>query len=390
MIRTAICFWRLGPYHHARLTAAGRRMELNAIEFVASDHLYAWSAVAGEDGFTRHTLQPDLGEDQAGIPAGLRLLREALDRIQPEVVAIPGWSMPDALEALDWALQNRRPVVVLSESTAWDEPRRPWKEAIKRRVVSLCQAGLAGGTSHRDYLAQLGLPAERVALGYDVVDNAHFESSGGTKAESGLYFLASARFIPQKNLPMLLRAYARYRETAGAAAWPLVLLGDGPLRPELETLVRELGLEHSVSLPGFVQYEALPGFYAGAGAFVHPSTVEPWGLVVNEAMAAGLPVLVSRTCGCAADLVADGENGFLLDPADAGQIAGCLQQVSAPDFPRVRFGEASRRRIADWSPERFGAGLATACDLALAARPARATVVDRLLLHGLRRRRGAV
>src|SRR5207244_4064698 len=102
-----------------------------------------------------------------------------------------------------------------------------------------------------------------------------------------------------KNLPRLLEAFAGYRRLAGDAAWELVLLGDGPLRPELVALLKDLELDGHVLLPGFKQYDELPAYYGLAGAFIHASTTEQWGLVVNEAMASGLPVLVSDRCGCA-------------------------------------------------------------------------------------------
>ena len=89
----------------------------------------------------------------------------------------------------------------------------------------------------------------------------------------------------------LLQAYARYREQARGQSWSLVLLGDGPLKPEIKKMVAHLNLESCVHLPGFKQYHELPAYFGLAGAFVHASTTQQWGLVVNEAMAASLPVL---------------------------------------------------------------------------------------------------
>ena len=146
------------------------------------------------------------------------------------------------------------------------------------------------------------------------------------------FFLASNRFLPKKNLPGLLRAFAQYRTAAGADPWDLVLLGDGPLRPDVERLIADIGLAGAVHLPGFKQYPELPAYYGLAGAFVHASTSEQWGLVVNEAMAAGLPVLVSDRCGCAPDLVAEGINGFTFPPEDHVRLAGLMSEVAAqPD-----------------------------------------------------------
>ena len=110
-------------------------------------------------------------------------------------------------------------------------------------------------------------------------------------------------------------------------------------------------------MPGFQQYGDLPEYYGTAGAFVHVSTLEPWGLVINEAMASGLPVLVSDRCGCTESLVANGENGFTFAPTDTAAITEAMLAVATHETRRAKMGEASKRRIADWGPARFAAGL---------------------------------
>jgi glycosyltransferase involved in cell wall biosynthesis len=141
-------------------------------------------------------------------------------------------------------------------------------------------------------------------------------------------------------------------------------------------------LEDSVLLPGFKQYDELPAFYGPAGAFIHASTTEPWGLVVNEAMASGLPVLVSNRCGCAQDLVQEGKNGFTFDPDNVEELAQLMFQVSAFQPSKLsEFGSESRRIISGWGPERFATGLRDAVAAALESPPKRAGALDRLLLR---------
>ena len=228
----------------------------------------------------------------------------------------------------------------MSDSARHDEPRRRPREAAKRRVVRLFSSGVVAGDLHKEYACALGLPAATVFAGYDVVDNKHFDrgaraarrAAARWRGRLGLparFFLASSRFIARKNLLRLLDAYARYRRRAGAGAWGLVLLGDGELRADLERRIARADLAGQVILPGFRQYDELPAYYGLAGAFVHAATSEQWGLVVNEAMASGLPVLVSERCGCAPDLVSEGVNGFTFDPCDVDQLAGLMQRVAA-------------------------------------------------------------
>ena len=398
--RIAVLFQRFGPYHHARLNAAGQLLTVWGIEACAMEDTYAWKKVEGAAAFTRVTLTDRDSGDRQWRQELHRKMGRALDEIKPQVVVVPGWSYPDALSGLLWCAQTGTPAVVMSESTAWDEPRVAWKEWIKRRLVKLNSAGLAGGTPHRDYLAQLGLAREKVFLGYDAVDNDYFQrkateirsQKSKIRNQLGLpenFFLASARFVEKKNLFRLIQAYGRYRtnaEKSKTEIWPLVLIGDGELKAEIQKLISELGLETLIHLPGFKQYEELPAYFGLASAFVHASTTEQWGLVVNEAMASGLPVLVSHRCGCAADLVLPGVNGFQFDPVNVGELARLLEKISAKDFPLADFGAASQRIITKWGAEQFGRGLRDAVAAALKNPRPRAGVFDRLLLRLMLRR----
>ncbi len=296
---------------------------------------------------------------------------------------------------MQWCAQRGIGTVCISESTAWDEPSAAWKQVLKRRLVRHFSAALVGGEHHVANLTQLGFDPERIFFGYDAVDNDYFSTSTDavrTNADEtrrrlqlpSNFFLASARFVEKKNLARLIDAFAQYRARGGT--WSLVLLGDGPLRPALEQQRDALGLGAHVLLPGFRQYDELPAYYALAGAFIHPSTVEPWGLVVNEAAASGLPLLVSNRCGCAPELVRDGVNGFTFDPTDVRALAQLMEKIAAPDFPRAAFAAASREIVAPWGPERFAQGLAQAVNIALTRAQRPPGLIDRTLLGFLAQR----
>jgi glycosyltransferase involved in cell wall biosynthesis len=349
-------------------------MEVTAVEYSESDHIYRWDHVDGAQGFVRRTIQPVAQLGAAGRLRAFRMMFRELDGSGADVVAVPGWSMPDALSALLWSCRRRRGAVIMSESTRWDSPRSRVGEAVKRRIIGLAGAGLAGGTPHAGYLAELGMKRERIHLGYNAVDNDHF-ACGAVPHRNGTcapdcrgrlprpYFLTSARFVPQKNLDMLVRSYHRYLSRfpgEAAGAWDLVMVGDGPEKAEIAALAGRLGLGGRVHLPGFLQYDQLSEYYGHASAFVLASSSEPWGLVVNEAMASGLPVLVSSRCGCAADLVSEGENGYLIDPESEEQLSLLMGRLSTAGFPLSDHGKASERIIAAWSPERFAGGLEAA------------------------------
>jgi 1,2-diacylglycerol 3-alpha-glucosyltransferase len=370
----AILFDRLGPYHVARIAAAAELYPTIAIEFGSESSTYAWDHVATE-AFLRHTIVSGARAEDVSRANFARDLFEVLERQRPSVIALPGWYHFGSLLALAWARWRGAVTVMMSETQADDEARQWLKERIKRRVLGLCSSALVGGVRHFAYAKELGMPEERTFLGYDVVDNDYFASRADAvrqdadahRARLGLpprFFIASNRFIPKKNLFTLMRAYARYRgETTGESV-ALVILGDGPLRADLESLRSELGLEAKVLLPGFQQYEEIPTYYGLAEAFVHASTVEQWGLVVNEAAAAALPLLVSRHCGCSPELVREGENGYTFDPHDEIGLSARLRELAGDAGKRRRFGIRSREIVSAFSPRFFAEQLRRAAQSA--------------------------
>ncbi len=406
----AVVFHHIGPYHHARLNAVADRLSVTGIEWSVKGH-DAWGAAEAPARYQKLSLFPEATDRYPGTAQLRRAFWSGLEQANPDVVAVNGWNNFGSLPAANCCVRRGIPMVVMSESAHQDEPRTWWKEMIKRRIVGLYSAALVGGQRHVEYLVQLGMPQERIFTGYDVVDNAYFRRSAGevrshksdVRKKYGLpenYFLASARFIEKKNLPRLIRAYAEYRQTSSAfakatadrdvgrqrsevgngnAPWDLVLLGDGPLREALNSQLSTLNLHAHVHLPGFEPYEELPVYYALAKAFVHASTTEQWGLVVNEAIASRLPVIVSERCGCVPELVQD--NGFTFDPTDEHELASrLLQMASLSDDERRRLGEASYRMAANFAPERFGGGLEQAAQLAL-NQPRNASLLCRTLVR---------
>ena len=371
-------------------------MPLVAIEVFAKDRTYAWDVVRGAEEFRRVTLFEAEDENTGGAAVAFAL-HAALERERPGAVALPGWSVPEAVASLAWAQGNSVPAILMADSQPQDR-RIPFVEGVRRRVVSMCSAALVAGSTHVEYTAGLGAARERIFTGYDVVDNEYFQAGAERarqdttwRARLGLparFFLASCRFIWEKNLLRLLQAYARYRASSGDP-WGLVLLGDGPLRAEVEGAIRRLGLEKSVLAPGFMQYGVLPAYYGLAGAVIQASVNDTWGLTVNEAMAAGLPVLVSKRCGCVRDLVEEGRNGFTFDPYKVEELSGLmLRLASLPETERGAMGGAGQEIISRWTPERFAENLEKAVEAAMAAPRPSVSVVDRALLWLLIRRSG--
>jgi len=398
--RIAVVFHHIGPYHHARLNAAADRLSVTGIEWSAKGY-DAWGAAATPARYHKVSLFPEATDHFPGSAELRCAFWSALEQTNPDVVAVNGWNNFGSLIAANCCLRRRIPMVVMSESSRQDEPRTWWKEAIKRRIVGLYSAALVGGQRHVEYLVELGMPPERVFTGYDVVDNEYFRQKAEevrsqrseVRQKYALpenYFLASARFVEKKNLSKLIEAYAEYSRGSeirsqksevsnNKAPWDLVVLGDGPVKADLCRLISDLRLNEHMHLPGFEPYDELPVYYALANAFVHASTTEQWGLVVNEAIASGLPVIVSDRCGCVPELI--NGNGFTFDPTNEHELTARLLEVaSLSDEERKRLGDNSYRIAANFAPERFGEGLERAASAAMGIPQKRFGVMDRALL----------
>ncbi len=383
-MKLAVCFTNFGPYHLARLRSLARALKreggrLTAYEVASREETYPWRRHRADEPFEWTTLFPDRALEAIEPAECARAIESALDRDRPGAIGVVGYARPESMAGARWGRRLGLPVVLMSESQAVDRPRFWWKEAVKRRRIRLFDSALVGGASHREYLMRLGMPGERIALGYNAVDNDHFANQARTwrdrpDARDGLptspYFLSVCRFAPEKNLARLIEAFARYRASAIAGqAWDLVLCGDGPEATEIERTIARTGRGDSVHRPGFLQVDALPRWYAGASGFVLASLSEPWGLVANEAAASGLPLLISSRAGCAGTFVAengpDHGAGARLDPLDVEQMAARLAWMAGlPEDERAAMGRRAAGIVAEWGPERFAAGMIEALALA--------------------------
>ncbi|MGV3588292.1 MAG: glycosyltransferase family 4 protein [Adhaeribacter sp.] len=374
-MKVAVLFDRFGPYHIARLEAAAKYVTVIPIEVSGETSEYQWDKVESKVLKNRITLFAQ--KESTSVPA-LQLrqtVAQELNKAKPDVVAVNGWSDRSALSALAWCLENKVPAVVMSESAAGDEQRIWWKELIKKNIVSRFSAGLVGGIRHADYLQELGMPKPNIFIGYDVVDNDYFQREAD-KARSQRtfwqqqknlpenYFLIVSRFIQKKNLPFVIKAYHDYLKNANEQAWDLYILGDGPLKPQLLQLTKELNLQHKVHFEGFKQYDELPIYFGLARTFVHASTTEQWGLVVNEAMAAGLPVVISERCNCVPELVHTGRNGYVIDPNNQQALTQIMTSLSNGQDNPEKMGQESRKIVAALNADAFGQGIRNAAHAA--------------------------
>ncbi len=381
-----VIFENIGGYHAARLRAAqkacaARGWRFTAMQITNAQNEHPWGELDAEaSSFSTITILPRANArgklTEREMHASGARMAEVLDDLRPDAVAIPGWGFAYSRAALRWCRRRHALAILMSESKWDDEPRTVWKEFFKSHLyVKKFDGALVGAESHRDYLVKLGFPRGRIFTGYDVVDNDYFtRHADAARAQPSLararqrmiperpYFLAVTRLIPRKNVPYLIRAYVVYRAQAGGDPWDLVICGSGVDEAKLRDLISENKLEQCVHLPGFVSYRDIGDWYGLAGAFIHPPLQEQWGLVVNEAMAAALPVLVSDRCGCYRELVQPVASGF--NPQDADELAALMSGLGN-ETDTAALGSIARAHLQKhFAPEHFAAGLLSATDAA--------------------------
>jgi glycosyltransferase involved in cell wall biosynthesis len=267
------------------------------------------------------------------------------------------------------------PVLLRGELTDARSRHVPWyRRFLREYYLKWFYKYISGfcyiGEHARRHLRRLGVSEERLFFSPYSVDSRLFEEQytrldrEQCRRELGIapeqiVVLFSGKFIPRKAPLLLLDALARL---ADRERLTLILLGDGELRPQVESQAKAL-LGERVLLPGFVNQTQLGRYFRAADIFVLPSHFETWGLVVNEGMHFGLPVVVSSAVGCAPDLVREGETGLLFPAGNAEALAACLQKfLDVPERARV-MGVAAREHIRRYSTEASAAGIKQALGL---------------------------
>jgi glycosyltransferase involved in cell wall biosynthesis len=298
-----------------------------------------------------------------------RGVRKALERAAPDAIVCGGYNYQASWQALRWAAGNKVPFILWVESTDQDFRRHnPLIELLKRKFMRYCSAFVVPGKSSFEYVRKHGTREQEIFTAPNAVDIELFSAKAivvredDTRLRQALrlpprFFLFVGRLVREKGVFDLISAYGRLSAELRSVV-SLVLVGEGAAHDEL---VRRASVNPGrVQFAGFVHRDQLVGYYALAEIFVFPSYSDPWGLVVNEAMACGLPIIASDAAGCTADLVQDQGNGRVVHRGDVAQLASAMEELGQDPALRERMGNHSRERIFRYSPEACAAGLAEA------------------------------
>lgn len=289
--------------------------------------------------------------------------------------------------AASWQKLRRRPLLVSEVQTLLHERPRA-KEAVRTAALRALLRGSYGlyvGSQSRAWFRRYGVPEERLFFVPNSVDNGRLRAEAerlrprreelraelGIRANSGPVILSVGRLVPKKQPHHLLEAFRRVRAEQPCA---LLLVGDGPLGARLRELVARDRIP-DVVFAGFRDQHGVGRAYAAADIFALVSKEhETWGLVVNEALNFGLPVVVSDKVGCAADLVRP-ENGYVVPAADPDALARRLGELVSSPALRERLGAAGAGIVQGWRHEVGAAGVLGAVEAAVGLPPVRSKAV---------------
>lgn len=299
-------------------------------------------------------------------PISRGFLREFLKGVDGEpfdALWVHGYSTVNSMHAMLAAKALGMPVLLRTDSWLGERPRTANKLRLKRlffdALRTLVDGILAVGVRNAAYWEHYFGKDFPIFLMPYAVDNTYFarKTAEATPTRSQLQtelgldptrpvILYASKLIIRKNADQLLEAFLQLRSSSAVKPY-LLFVGDGELRESLEKRVAEAGAQDDVRFTGFRNQSELPRFFDLSSVFVLPARHEAYGLIVNEAMAAGLPVVVSTDIGCADDLVRNGENGYIYPVGDVDALRDALAKTMLPG-ERERMRQRSREIIAGW------------------------------------------
>ena len=351
--KIGVLFTQFSAYHIDRCQAVARRFagtaEVLAVEVATSSTTYAWEASGAVAGARKVTLFPGMNYDQIGWARRFWLQFRALRRCDTVLIGI-GYNELDVI-ALSWLLTllGTR-VFLLSESKFDDKLRTILTECVKALVLAPYRGAIVGGHRHVAYFRFLGFRRRPVVPGYDTVSLTRVRAmGGGVAAPDGLgyssrNFVFVGRFVDKKNLVETIEGYALYAKGAGPQARRLVLIGAGDEEPAMRAKATELGVAALIDFPGFLGAEAVAQQLCGALALVLVSSEEQWGLVVNEALAFGLPAIISPSVGSGDLLIRNLLNGYVVERGSPQGLAQAMASLAGDEALWRKMVAASHAR----------------------------------------------
>lgn len=337
------------PYRIPLFNALAARVRLRVFFLARSDPRRPFYEPHREEWRFDHRFLPGRGFRRAGrwIVLNRSVLRELRD-FRPDVVAVGGWNQPAFWTAFLYCRSRRVPLLVWVESTIRDPRRGVLPLELMKRVLIHGAAGFfVPGRAAAEYVGRFGVGPERIAVAPNAVEDSLYARAAVDRSGRGsCTFLYAGRLDPEKCVDVLLRAFEQ-------VPGELVLAGSGTEEDRLRALASD-----RVRFLGPLGRDELVDWYGRADVFVLPSRSEPWGMVLNEAAAAALPLIATENVGAARELIEHGTSGFRVPPGDARALADALRRLAEDEEFRRAAGARSRELSLRLTPEAWAEGVA--------------------------------
>lgn len=340
----------MGDYHRVRwraLQEASADCIVYAADLGANDTLYKWETTKQEDNYFLLSFKTPDQFDWRRISRLVKIITSK----NIETICIAGYGRLEYILLILYSRLSGKKVILFAES--W-YPSSIFIDKIKSLFLRWSCSGflVSGKRAFNHFTQRLKVSEIKMRIGYSVVDNihfdlpVHFDLSGRRKT-----LLCVARFSPEKNLALLLDAFIQ--SNLIGKGWEMNLIGGGALKEVLDVRIKN----QPIKLLDWQSYDVLPHFYHSASVFILPSSFEPWGLVVNEAMAASLPIVLSEQVGCLPDLLTT-QNGWSFECNDSNELVELLNKISEKSIEELyEMGGHSKLIISYYSPKLFAANV---------------------------------
>ena len=352
--------------------------ELFIFEMLGTPMLYSFSYVEKND-LNIETFYPDKTYQTVSRKMINRDVYKRLMEINPDIVITGTIVFPPSAAAIRWAKENKKALVVFENAKVSAFPRNKIVTWVKRKIYGVVDSFVCPSSDYIEDLKYWGFSKEQIFFGLNVTNNRFWAEKCQNTDFRMLpkhYFLTVGRQVPFKNLDTFLKAYLEYKRQGGNI--PLVMVGEGASHRELEVL--SSGISDITFLP-FQSYEKLRQIFINAKCLFLPSfKKETWGLIVNEAMAAGKIVAVSTECGCANTLVKERVNGFLYNPLSEKEMISIMFEIQNMSIDEIhKMQNEGRKIISNWDLDKFVEGVYSAVLYAISHKK-KISLLDHLLV----------
>jgi len=351
-------YWK-GRLIYLRQYLTAQKIDFHAIELFGKGSPYSFDEYNNSLNWWS-CLFADNSASELSISNIQSSLFKKLDAINPDVIIAPSIVFFAGALGIRWAKKNRKKFIMFDDATPGQVKRNfivQWVKNLIFEQVNGFWFPTKGYFNEFSYLSNKGV---HFFYGFNSIDNSFFKLSGKPLLNHKT-IICVARLVPVKNLDTLIKAWQVIESLN--TGYRLAIVGNGPEYHALNTLKLDLNLK-TVDFLGIIANENLLEFYSKADAFILPSLSESWGLVVNEAMAAGLPVLLSHNINASKYLLKEGVNGYGFDPLNVADIAQVIKKYIDTDITSKQLMSANSLEIIDdMSYEKMGIQLAKALQI---------------------------